>query len=108
MLRIFRGAGLDFAALVGSDTRARAYPRPVPTRSALRRDPRACLEMLVRRAVIALGERGSLARFALAGRRPATRNTAVERARLDLGLDESDRGGDALGHRPGDLRLRGK
>ena len=27
MLRIFRGAGLDFASLVGRDTQTRAYPR---------------------------------------------------------------------------------
>src|SRR4051794_21520196 len=64
------------------------------------------LEVLVRRAVVALGQRRALARLALPRRRAAARDTAVERARFDLLLDERDRGSHALLHRPGDLRLR--
>src|SRR4051812_47591133 len=54
------------------------------------------LEMLVRRAVVALGERRPLAGLALAGRRAAAGDAAVERAGLDLLLDEADCGADAL------------
>src|SRR5437016_8108342 len=63
--------------------------------------------MLVRRAVVAVGQRGALARLALARRRAAARDTAVEGAGLDLRLDERASGGDSLAHGPGDLRLRG-
>src|SRR5437867_7122958 len=70
-------------------------------------DDRALLEMLVRGAVVAPGERRALARLALARRRPAAGNAAVEQARLDLLLDEVDCGLHALLHRPCDLRLRG-
>src|SRR5512132_4586940 len=63
--------------------------------------------MLVRRAVVAVGQWGALARLALARRRAAARDTAVERTCLDLRLDERACGGDSLAHSPGDLRLRG-
>jgi len=59
----------------------------------------------VRGAILALGERRALARLTLASRRAAAGNAAVERAGLDLRLDEVDRGSDPLGHGPGDLRL---
>src|SRR5437667_9167269 len=62
--------------------------------------------MLVRGAVVAVGERRTLARLALARCRPATGHAAVERAGLDLLLDERRRRGDALLHRPCDLGLR--
>src|SRR3954452_21459923 len=65
------------------------------------------LEVLVRRAVVALRQRGALARLALAGRRAAAGNAAVEPAGFDLLLDELDRRGDALRHGPGHLRLDG-
>src|SRR5579872_6095132 len=48
----------------------------------------ACFEVLMRRAVVAIGERRALARLALARRRAAACDAAVERARLDLLLDE--------------------
>src|SRR4051794_13185461 len=60
----------------------------------LRRDLRG-LEVLVRRAVVAVGQRRALARLALPRRRPAARHAAVERAGLDLALDERGRGGEA-------------
>src|SRR3954452_7385969 len=63
------------------------------------------LEMLVRRAVVALRQRRALAGLALARRRAAAGDAAVEGARLDLALDEPDRRRDALAHGPGDLRL---
>src|SRR5437868_8586732 len=63
--------------------------------------------MLMRRAVLPLRKRRALAWLALAGGRTAAGDAAVERARLDLLLDEPARGADALGHRPGDLRLVG-
>ena len=63
-------------------------------------------KVLVRRAVVALGQRRALARLALARRRVAARDAAVERAGLDLLLDERARGRHALVHRPGDLGLR--
>src|SRR5512144_789935 len=66
---------------------------------------RARFEVLVRRAVVAVRKRRALAGLALAGRRLAAGDTAVERSGLDLLLDERDRGSDALAHRPGDLRL---
>src|SRR3954468_2429539 len=62
-------------------------------------------EVLVARAVVALGERRPLARLALAGGGAAAGDAAVERALLDLLLDERARGIDSLRHRPGDLRL---
>src|SRR5436190_22597293 len=91
----------------GSACRCRATTRAETTRSAvalLRRDFRA-LEMLVGRAVVALGQRGALTRLAFARGRAAAGDAAVECARLDLALDESDRRCDAFAHRPGDLRL---
>src|SRR5207244_3989957 len=59
-------------------------------RAALRR----CLgfQVLVRGAVVALGERRPLARLAFPGGRPAAGYAAVEQPRLDLLLDELDRG----------------
>src|SRR5690242_19846797 len=75
-------------------------------KAALRGDFGA-LEVLMRRAVVALRKRGALARLALPGRRAAACNATVERPGLDLLLDERDRGGDALLHRPRHLRLRG-
>src|SRR4051812_37716500 len=63
------------------------------------------LEMLVRRAVVALGKRRALARLPLARRRAAPRDPTVERAGLDLLLDERHGRVDSLRHRPGDLRL---
>ena len=65
------------------------------------------LEVLVRRAVVALGERRALARLPLAGRRAAPSDTAVESARLDLLLDVGGRGGDPLVDGPCDLGLAG-
>src|SRR5687768_17147101 len=67
---------------------------------------RAALEMLVRGAVVPLGEGRALARLSLAGGRAAACDPAVERSRLELLLDEADRGADPLGDRPGHLRLR--
>src|ERR687892_2044893 len=67
----------------------------------------AGLEVLVRGAVLALGQRRALARLALARRRAAACDAAVERAGLDLRLDELDGGADPFRHRPGDLRLVG-
>src|SRR5919198_562633 len=61
--------------------------------------------MLVRGAVVAVREGRALARLALARRRPAARDATVERARLDLALDEGHRRRDAFTNRPGDLRL---
>src|SRR5215831_17574066 len=107
MLRIFRGTGLDFASLVKTDTPPRAYRvRPVE-KSVLGCDSRPGLEVLVRRAVLALGERRPLAGLALPRRRPATGNATVEGAGLDLGLDERTSRRDALADRPRDLCLRG-
>src|SRR5262245_2454111 len=65
------------------------------------------LEVLVRRAVVAVRQRRALARLALARGRPAARDAAVEGAGLDLALDERHRRRDALAHGPGDLRLAG-
>src|SRR5207302_2610703 len=65
------------------------------------------LEVLVRRAVVALRQRRALARLALPRRRAAAGDAAVERAGLDLLLDEVDRGVDTLRDGPGDLRLHG-
>src|SRR5215218_2074487 len=63
------------------------------------------LEVLVARAVVALGERRPLARLPLARGRAAPRDAAVECTLLDLLLDERTGSVDALGDRPGDLRL---
>src|SRR4051794_17284456 len=52
------------------------------------------LEMLVRRAVVAFRQRRALAGLALARRRAAAGDAAVERAGLDLLLDEGDGGAD--------------
>src|SRR5262249_4342965 len=65
------------------------------------------LEVLVGRAVVALGKRRPLARLALARRRVAAGDSALERAPPDLLLDEPDGGADALVHGPRDLRLDG-
>jgi hypothetical protein len=73
---------------------------------ALGGDCRSLLEVLVRRAVVATGERRPLARLPLAGRRMATRDAPVEKSCFDLLLDERSRGSDAFAHRPRDLRLR--
>src|ERR687888_2005124 len=61
--------------------------------------------MLVGGAVVAVWKWRALARLALGGCRPAARDATVDRARLDLALDEGDRRRDALTNRPGDLRL---
>src|SRR2546421_908900 len=63
--------------------------------------------MLVGRVVVTVGHWEARARLALACRRAAPRDTAVEGTCLDLRLDESASGGDSLAHGPGDLRLRG-
>src|SRR4051812_28897714 len=63
--------------------------------------------MLVRWAVVALRQRRGLGGLAPARRRPAAGDAAVERSGLDLALDERDRRGDALAHRPRNLRLAG-
>ena len=60
----------------------------------------------MRGAVVALRQRGSLAGFALAGRRAAAGNPAVQRAGLDLLLDEGGRSSDPFLHGPGHLGLR--
>src|SRR5215212_11663302 len=62
-------------------------------------------EVLVARAVVALGKRRPLTRLPLARGRAAARDAAVERALLDLLLDERAGGVDSLRHRPRDLRL---
>src|ERR687894_3310194 len=74
--------------------RRRERPRRFSATSAkplgrLGRDPGG-LEVLVRRAVLAIRQRRALARLPLARRRVAARDPAVERARLDLLLDELD------------------
>ena len=63
--------------------------------------------MLVRRAVVALGKRRTLARLAFARRRAAACDAAVKRAGLDLVLDELRGRVDALLHRPRHLGLAG-
>src|SRR5438034_1258674 len=63
--------------------------------------------MLVRGAVVPIGQRCALARLALPRGRPAARDAAVEGARLDLALDERDRRCNALADGPGHLRLAG-
>ncbi len=63
------------------------------------------LEVLVRGAVLALGQRRALARLALARRRAAAGDAAVERAGLDLLLDVLDRRADSPRDRPVHLRL---
>src|SRR6187200_2187358 len=71
------------------------------------RGQRRALEMLVRRAVVAAGQRRALAGLTLTRRRLAPADPAVEQTRLELGLDEPDRGGDALLHGPRHVSLRG-
>src|SRR5262249_49918813 len=68
-------------------------------------DLRALLQVLVRRAVVAVGQRRALARLALARRGPAARHSAVEGTCLDLLLDEGAGGADHLVHGPGHLCL---
>jgi len=63
--------------------------------------------MLVRRAIVALWERRALARLPFACRGAAARDASVEHARLDLLLDERDRGCHAFLHCPRHLGLRG-
>src|SRR5436305_13426039 len=63
------------------------------------------LEVLMRRAVVALRQRGTLAGLPLARRRLAASDAAVECTGLDLLVDELHRGVDALLGRPADLRL---
>src|SRR6267142_4360827 len=99
MLRIFRGAGLDFASLVDRGM------APSLSESALSSYARAGLEMLVRRTVVALGERRALTRLALARRCATARNTTVEGSGFDLRLDERAGRSDSLADRPGDLGL---
>src|SRR3954451_15636752 len=65
----------------------------------------ARFEVLVRRAVVALRERRPLARLAVTGGRAAAGDAAVERAGLDLVLDELHGRVDSLRHGPGDLGL---
>src|SRR4051794_21591436 len=78
-----------------------------PRRSV--RSLRGCarFQVLVRRAVVALRQRRPLARLALPGRRAAACDAAVERAGLDLILDELHGCADPLGDRPRDLGLAG-
>src|SRR5436190_20038333 len=63
------------------------------------------IEVLVRRAVVAVRQGRALAWLAFARGRAAAGDAAVEGAGLDLLLDEGDRGGHSLVHRPGHLRL---
>src|SRR5215211_1181413 len=96
----------------GSACRCRGSTRDEPIASTSP-DPRGggsggdgrALEVLVARAVVALGERRPLARLPLARRRAAPRDAAVECTLLDLLLDERTGSVDALGDRPRDLRL---
>src|SRR5579884_4067294 len=67
----------------------------------------ARLEVLVRRAVVAVGQRRPLARLALARGRATAGDAAVEQPRLDLLLDEVHRRRHSLLHGPGHLRLGG-
>src|SRR5436190_21695465 len=67
----------------------------------------ARFQVLVGRAVVALRERRPLARLALARRRAAAGDAAVQRAGLDLVLDELHRRVDPFGHGPGHLGLAG-
>src|SRR3954452_22420318 len=90
---------------VSCDTPSAAYPRrPVDRQwgkaveSPSRLGGRASLEVLVARTVVALRQRRPLARLALARRCTAARDTAVERAGLDLLLDERERRIDPLRH----------
>src|SRR5438477_12502511 len=64
------------------------------------------LEVLVRRAVVTLGQRCSLTGLALARRRAAPRDAAILGARLDLLLDEGRRSGEPFLHGPDDFGLR--
>src|SRR5436190_1045653 len=59
----------------------------------------------MRGAVVAVRERGALARLALPRGRATASDAAVECALLDLVLDEADGGVDAAADSPGDLRL---
>src|SRR5205807_8166345 len=80
---------------------AHACPRPAPASLGRRGEPirprvaersgrsLAALEMLMRRAVVAIWQRRALAGFALAGRRAAASDATVERAGLDLLFDEA-------------------
>src|SRR5229473_2340465 len=61
----------------------------------------------MRRAVVAVRQRRALTRLSLTRRRTATGDAAVERAGLDLLLDEPDCSIDTLRDRPRDLLLHG-
>src|SRR4249920_2645125 len=63
--------------------------------------------MLVRGTVVPVRQRGALTGLALARRRAAAGDPTVERAGLDLVLDEPDCRIDALRDGPGDLLLHG-
>jgi hypothetical protein len=84
---------------VSCDTAAAAYRR------CIRGNFGGRLEVLVRGAVVAVGQRRALARLALPRGGAAAGNPAVERAGLDLLLDEAAGGADALVHGPRDLGL---
>src|SRR5262245_43018264 len=82
-------------------------PRRAYSPAAILGSDFASFEVLVRGAVVALGKRRALARLALPRRRVAAGDPALERAVLDLLLDELDRSSDAVCDRPGHLRLHG-
>src|SRR5438067_3029372 len=90
----------------GSACQYRATPRPHPIQVRLwTLRGRFGFEVLVRRAVVAVRQRRALAGLALARRRAAACDAAVERAGLDLLLDELRRRVHSLLHGPGDLGL---
>ena len=84
--------------------RHRQLSLPVDRASRLRRDRQALLEVLVRRAVLPIGQRRPLARLALAGRRLALVRLALARA-LELVEDVHDRRADVPVDRPVDAHL---
>src|SRR5262245_6571801 len=73
--------------------------------STLRGDGRRVLEVLVRRAVVATGQRCALTGLACPCRRMTAGEPTGEEACLDLLLDERCRSTHAFTHRPGHLRL---
>src|SRR6266516_3464769 len=89
----------------GASRKAERCERPRRATRPLGRG--ASLKVLVRRAIIAVRKRSPLARLALAGGRAAACDAAVERAGLDLLIDELRCRVDALRHGPGDLGLAG-
>src|SRR6187431_1394082 len=80
-----------------------------PPASDQRRAASGCddgvLEVLVRRAVVPSRQRRPLAGLALACRRVAARDPAIQEPGLDLLLDEARRRADPFTDGPGDLRL---